>query len=195
MKLNIKRKSGSALLMVLALGAVVIICATALSISIVKSREFNERFNKADDLELAAKSGIEIAKDYLINKVSDEKNKIKNVNEIDYNIPSGYIDNIIQNKDNINYDVKIVKDKSSTDLIGIFSIISNVSRDNVVVEKQEVIKVRISSDDEIEEVIPKGLPEDIDLTYKGGITNSQACWSIIYLIVPYYIKYANYTQL
>lgn len=146
MKSNIKRKSGSAILLALVLGTVVIICATALSTSIVKSREYNERFNKTNDLELAAKSGIDIAKDYLTNKIEDDKKNIKSVNDIEYKLPNGYIDNIIENKNGIEYEVNIIKDKSSTDLIGVFNILSKASKDNLLIEKEEVIKVKIAED-------------------------------------------------
>ncbi|WP_195986831.1 PA14 domain-containing protein [Clostridium sp. D53t1_180928_C8] len=164
----IKRK-GSSLILVMVLAAALLITGTAVMLSVKNTMKFNVKYNEINNLELAAESGVNIGKNYLINKINERNTneKIISVNQIDYKISSDYIYTIITEDQGIDYNLTIEKSAESTDNKGIYIIKCDVEKSGVKKSKNKSVVVNLnngkidSEENETEEPTKPSYPDDL----------------------------------
>lgn len=146
------RKKGSALTIVLIMMTALLILATTVSSGVINTMKFNKRYSDNLDLELDAKSALNIAREYLISEINKNKNNLKKVN---INIPSSALMSL-------NAKVTITK------LENIYTIKSEAPKEGTVkfTETQD-IKVNLNGHFNDEDYI-KGEPFDPSKDYKYG---------------------------
>lgn len=97
------KKKGTALATVLIIATALLIIGTAVSAAVINTTKFNVRYSDDIDLELAAKSGLNIAREDLINKI--------NLTEDSVNLPTSVPESKIDfDFDNINVTTEIIRD-------------------------------------------------------------------------------------
>lgn len=134
------KKKGAALVTVLVIFTALIIIATSISSAVINSAKLNKRYSENIDLELAAKSGVNIIKEDFISKVnSKEINTLDKVNEYIKSITSQQnINNLIKEYSNNNITLTLNLTLVSTDGKNVLKMTSTAkNEDKVSVEKIE----------------------------------------------------------
>lgn len=124
------KKKGAALVTVLVIFTALIIVGTSISSAVINSTKLNKRYSDTIDLELAAKSGINIIKEDFISKVNNESIKtLDNLNTYIYEVNNGNLNNLFKEYyDNGNIDININLDLDSSDNKNRLKIISTAKK-------------------------------------------------------------------
>lgn len=130
------KKQGSVLATVLIIGTVLLMLGTAVSAAVINTTKINRKYSENIDLELAAKSGLNIVLDDFL-RVATTKEAINN-----YSIKKSYIDSIYNESTGIEVNVNLQRVNSQ------ITIISEArDRDNTANVKVETKIININSID------------------------------------------------
>lgn len=160
------KKKGSALMITMILLLALMIIGMAISSSVVSTLKYNKRHSEVIDLELAAKSGLNIFKENLLVSI----NAANEINNLPLSLPKEKSD--IEDFEGITIYKEIIKEekKEKDKLIGYnYTIISTAvdNKNGVKKEQKQVVLVKIDSDSgEIGDVELN--PENV-LNIKGNI--------------------------
>lgn len=139
------RKKGSALTIVLVMMTALLILGTAVSTAVVNTARFNKKYSDNIDLELAAKSGLNILIEDFITYASDKKiDEIKRYIDIDkryLNIINNFSSNY--DEDGIKLSAKIDYEDSSN--IVIIEVEAKELETNISKKENQRIKINLSN--------------------------------------------------
>ena len=128
------KKRGSVLTTVLIVSTILLILGTAISAAVINTTKLNKKYSDNIDLELAAKSGLNIIKDDFISRVN--KKEIKTLNNI-----KEYTENI--NKLSEEFSVNL---KSNSDFHEIKKFFEGYLKENIVLN----IKLKVNDSNKLE---------------------------------------------
>lgn len=95
------KKKGSVLATVLMVGTILLILGTAVSAGVINTTKLNKKYSDNIDLELAAKSGLNIVLDDFL-KIATTEEAINN-----YSVKKSYIDSIYNESTGIEVNVNL----------------------------------------------------------------------------------------
>ena len=137
------RKKGSALTIVLVMMTALLILGTIVSTAVVNTARFNKKYSDSIDLELAAKSGLNILREDFITYASDKKiDEIKRYIDIDkryLNIINNFSSNY--NEDGIELSAKMYYENN--DNIVMIEVEAKELKTNISKKENQRIKINL----------------------------------------------------
>ena len=137
------RKKGSALTIVLVMMTALLILGTIVSTAVVNTARFNKKYSDSIDLELAAKSGLNILREDFITYASDKKiDEIKRYIDIDkryINIINNFSSNY--NEDGIELSAKMYYENN--DNIVMIEVEAKELKTNISKKENQRIKINL----------------------------------------------------
>lgn len=170
------KKKGSALVTVIVFMAILLILGTAVSTAVVSATKFNKNHSEIIELELVAKSGLNIGIEDIIEKIDSKNGKFEDIKSIaDYNLNKTN-NTVIMEITNENIDIELLVNitKGSESNKVIFNVESIAKKDSKY-EKIEKRKVVVSSSGEIKagkngNIFEYGiLGNNININVSGGL--------------------------
>lgn len=149
------KKTGSALSTVLIITAALLIICTAVVTASVNTTKFNAKYSSNIDLELVAKSALNIGREDLINKIScaKETNDRNNLPG-EYRVESNII-NLLENEQNviIRVDISKIEETLNNSIKYVYTITANVDKGKKIETQSIIVNITLNSKNDVDDFI------------------------------------------